>query len=271
MKTATKTGLSFGFSAVNAGQRNTTVEPQLIAVSTEGNFRITPPVSKLLGVGHGEYIMFLSNVDQIDAAIANKVPEVVAFVEEAGLEFGSPEALIALHKEFDEWAIAKGILEFDPKGNVKTGTERLTKNDKAKFVSQNFTEMLEAALADAPEETKEALSRDGITKDEQADILSAFVQPKEVSKYKGSKTANPGGVTGPGTSLTFTDSNVWKQIKHDMGDDAVKFNRVFDVDVDNIQDVTLSDGAKEVTVKALVLGEYTDKEPARIGSTEAEA
>lgn len=44
----TVNGMSFGFSAVNAGQRNVAVEPQLIAVSTEGNFRMTPPVSLLL-------------------------------------------------------------------------------------------------------------------------------------------------------------------------------------------------------------------------------
>lgn len=41
----TVNGMSFGFSAVNAGQRNVAVEPQLIAVSTEGNFRMTPPKS----------------------------------------------------------------------------------------------------------------------------------------------------------------------------------------------------------------------------------
>lgn len=268
MKTvnSSKVGIGFGFSAVNAGQRNVTVEPQVIAVSTEGNFRITPAVSKVLGLQHGEYIMFLSNVDNIDAAIQNNAPEVVEFCEANGLELGSPEAMIAIHKEFDMWAVAKGIAEFDPKGNAKTGTERLTKNDKLKFVSQNFEAMLEGALEEADEETKDALSRDGITKDEQIDILTAFVTPKEVAKFKGSKVASPSQTSGIGTALTFTDSNVWKQLKADMGEEASAMNRVFDVDVEDIQDITLSDGYKEVTVKALVLGESTDKEPARIGS-----
>ena len=53
-----------------------------------------------------------------------------------------------------------------------------------------------------------------------------------------------------------------------MGDNATKFNRVFDVDLENLQDIELSDGYKTVTVKALVLGDYTDKEPARIGKGE---
>lgn len=265
MKTSNVKAMGFGFSAVNAGQRNVSVEPQVIAVSTEGNFRITPVVSRVLGVGHGDYVMFLSNVANIDAAITNKAAEVVAFCEANGLELGSPEAAIALHKEFDMWAIAKGIIEYDTKGNQKTTSERLTKNDKVKFVSQNFETMLGQAMEQADDETKDALSRDSITKEEQIDILSAFVTPRELPKYKGSKAANPAGLTGAGTSLTFTDSNVWKQLKADMGDDAIKFNRVFDVDVENLQDIVLSDGYKDVTVKALILGESVDKEPARIG------
>lgn len=265
MKTGNVKAMGFGFGVVNAGQRNVTVEPQFIAVSTEGNFRITPPVSKVLGVGHGDYIMFLNNVDNIDAAIAAKADVIVEFCEANGLEFGTPEAAIAIHKEFDMWAIAKGIIEYDTKGNVKTTTERLTKNDKVKYVSQHFEEMLAAAAEQADDETKEALSRDGITKEEQIDILTAFVVARELPKYKGSKVANPAGLTGAGTSLTFTDSNVWKQLKADMGDDAEKLNRVFDVDVENLQDVTLSDGYNEVTVKAIVLGDSVDKEPARIG------
>lgn len=265
MKTSNVKAMGFGFSAVNAGQRNVSVEPQVIAVSTEGNFRITPVVSRVLGVGHGDYVMFLSNVANIDAAITNKAAEVVAFCEVNGLELGSPEAAIALHKEFDMWAIAKGIIEYDTKGNQRTTSERLTKNDKVKFVSQNFETMLEQAMEQADDETKDALSRDGITKEEQIDILSAFVTPRELPKYKGSKTANPAGLTGAGISLTFTDSNVWKQLKADMGDDATKFNRVFDVDVENLQDIVLSDGYKDITVKALILGESVDKEPARIG------
>lgn len=270
MKTNGLKSMGFGFSAVNAGQRNTVVEPQVICVSTEGNFRLTPPVSKVLGVGHGDYVMFLNNIDAIDAAIAARVDEVVNFCNEQGLEVGTPEAAIALHKEFDMWAVAKGIVEYDTKGNQKTTTERLTKNDKIKFVTQNFEDMLATAMEQADDETKEALSRDGVTKEEQIDILAAFVTPRELPKYKGSKAANPAGLTGAGTSLTFTDSNVWKQLKADMGEDGTKFNRVFDVNLEELQDIELSDGYKTVTVKALVLGDYTDKEPARIGKSEEE-
>lgn len=260
-------GMSFGFNAINAGQRNVVIEPQVIAVSTEGNFRITPPVSKALGVQSGDYIMFLTNIDSINDAIRDNFPKIVEFCAEQGLELGSTEAAIAIHKEFDMFAIAKGVVEYDSKGNVKTTTERLSKADKLRFVSANFDEMLTAALANADDETKEALTRDGVTKEEQMDILTTFVKPRELPKHKGSKTANPAGLTGIGTSLTFTDSNVWKQLKMDMGAEATKFNRVYDVNLENIQDVTMSDGYNTVTVKAIILGDYVDKEPARIGKS----
>lgn len=259
--------LNFGFSAVNAGQRNASIEPQLIAVSTEGNFRMTAPVSRALSISNGEYVMFLSNVDNIDAAIAQKDPQIVEFCKVNELELGSAEAAIAIHKEFDAFAIAKGIKEFDTKGNVKSITERLTKNDKLKFVTQNFDEMLEAALTQADDATKDALSRDGVTKEEQMEILTAFVTPRELPKFKGSKVANPAGLTGIGTSLNFTDSNVWKQLKVDLGDEAEKFNRSYDVDVEDLQDVVINNGYKDVIVKAIILGDYTDKEPARIGKS----
>lgn len=266
MKTASKTGISFGFSAVNAGQRNTTAEPQVIVVSTEGNFRITPAVSKVLGIAHGDNVMFLSNVKEIDEAIVEKNEELAAFCEENGLELGSPEALVAIHKEFDTWGIAKGVAEFDTKGNAKTASERLSAKDKAKFVSANFDDMLERALNEADEETVSALSRDGITKEEQIDLLSAFVTPRQLPKFTGSKAANPAQLTGSGVSLTFTDSNVWKQIKVDLGEEATKVNRIYDVDVEDIQTVDITNGYETVSIKVLVLADYTDKEPMRIGA-----
>ena len=264
MKT-TSSKLAFGFSVVNAGQRKVEYAPEVIALSTQGGFKLTPAVTAALGIQSGDYAMFISTVPQVDAAIATKADVYLEFCNANGLDAETEEAAIAFRKANYMWAIAKGIVEYDTKGNQKTTSERLTKNDKIKFASQNFDEMLADAMENADDETKEALSRDGITKEEQIDILAAFVTPRELPKYKGSKAANPAGLTGAGTSLTFTDSNVWKQLKADMGDDATKLNRVFDVDVEELQDIELNNGYKTVTVKALVLGDFTDKEPARIG------
>lgn len=214
--------------------------------------------------------MFLTNVDQLNAAIAEKHSDIVAFCEEVGLDINSEEAAVAIHREFDMFAIAKGIKELDPKGNYRTCTERLSKKDKLTFVAQNFDAMLEGALESGKEELIDSLTREGITKEEQMDILSEAVKPKELPKHKGSKAASPSGTTGVGTALTFTDSNVWNQLKADLGDEATKVNRVFDVDVNNIQETVINDGYKDVKVKMLILGEYNDVKPQRVGEKDSE-
>lgn len=270
MKTSNVKGMSFGFSAVHAGQRNVSVAPQLIVVSTEGGFRMTPQVSRALGIGHGDYAMFFNNINKIEQAITAKNEILVDFCEAQGLEFGSPESKIAIHKEFDMWAVAKGVIEYDAKGNQKTTTERLSKNDKIKFATQNFETMFEAAMTQADDETKDALSREGITKEEQVEILATFVTPRELPKYSGSKVANTAGLTGAGTAVNFTDNNVWKQLKADLKEDATKLNRVYELDVENLQELAYDNGFEVVTVKALILGEYTDKEPSRIGAKSEE-
>lgn len=260
--------MAFGFAAVNAGQRNVSVEPQLIATSTEGGFRLTAPATRALGIAAGENVMFVSNVDAIDAAIASRDPQVVAFCEEQGLELGTPEALIAIHKAYDMWGVAKGIEELDAKGNHKDAQERLTKKDKVKYATANFDTMYESAMASDNEEVKEALTREGITQEEQIEILAGFVTGKTLVKVKGSKTANAAGLSGTGLTLNFTDSNVWKQLKADLRDEATAVNRVYELDLENVQDVVISNGYEDVTVKVLVLGESTDKAPARSGADE---
>lgn len=263
MKTFGK--MSFGFSAVNAGQRNVTYNPEIIANSAPGAFRITPPVSKALFVAHGDNIMFVTNVDNINKAIQDRAPEVVEFCKENGLDIDSAEANIAIHREFDMWGIAKGIQEFDAKGNPKLSRERMTKHDKAKYVDAHFEESLEAARNSSNEELVAALNREGATEEELKEILIEAIQGDEVPKYKGSKTANPAQITGYGVSLTFTDSNVWAQLKAHMGDRADKMNLVYDIDVENLADAEIFNGYETVSVKVAVLGESKEETPARVG------
>ena len=263
MKTFGK--LSFGFSAVNAGQRNVSYEPELVAGANAGSFRITPPVSKALLLQHGDNIMFVTNADNIDAAIRDKAPEVVEFCTANGLDIDSIEAAIAIHKEFDMWGIAKGIQEFDSKGNPKTTRERMTKADKVKYVDNHFEECLESARASENEELVAALNRKGATEEELKAVLIEAIQGDEVAKYKGSKCANPASTTGTGVSLTFTDSNVWNQLKADMGNTAEKLNRVFAIDVENLVDAEIFNGHENVAVKVAVLGESKEEKPIRVG------
>ena len=244
-----KKGLSFGMGIVNAGQRAVSEEPELVVVSTPGSFRMTAQVSKALGIAHGEYVMFINNCANIDNAIINKVPEVVAFCEEQGLDIESPEAAMAVHAEFDIWALAKGIAELDKNGNPCTTRVRMTKNDKIKYVNTYFQETLE-----------------GVTEDEQKELLVSCIQGDEVVKVKGSKCANTAALSGIGVTLNFTDSNVWKQLKSNMTDEeATSKNRVYTVDIDNLQEAVVNNGYKDIVVKIAMLTEYKDEEPIRIG------
>lgn len=261
-----KKGLSFGMGIVNAGQRAVSEEPELVVVSTPGSFRMTAQVSKALGIAHGEYVMFINNCANIDNAIINKVPEVVAFCEEQGLDIESPEAAMAIHAEFDIWALAKGIAELDKNGNPCITRVRMTKNDKIKYVNTYFQETLEGALSSSNEELKAALGREGITEDEQKELLVSCIQGDEIAKIKGSKCANTAALSGIGVTLNFTDSNVWKQLKADMTDEeATSKNRVYTVDIDNLQEAVVNNGHKDIVVKIAMLTEYKDEEPIRIG------
>ena len=257
-----KKGLSFGMSVVNAGQRAVSEEPELIATSTNGGFRVSSSVTRALGVGHGEYVMFIKNVDEVQEAINSQIPEFIAFCEEAGLDPMSAEAATAFHKEFDIWAIAKGVACYDKHGNPLTIRERMTKNDKEKILENRFAEILEGAMASGDEELVAALSVEGITADEQKEILMGSLQGDLVQKYMGSKCANTSGMTGAGTILNFTDSNVWMRLKADAAEPE-KINRKFSIDLENSIPVQVDNGKEVVTVKAFILGEYKDEAPAR--------
>lgn len=265
---------SFGFSMVNAGQRMSgNVDPQLIAVSTNGGFRLTGAATRLLGIMSGDNVMFINNLSEIDSAIADTThpmhADLVAFCEERGIVLGEPEAALEIHKEFDLWAVAKGIKEFDTKGNAKIAKERLSKKDKLTYATQHYEEMVQTVMESKEEgadAVRDQLTREGITREEELEILASLVTGREVESYTGSKCANPTGQTGSGLSVTFTDSNVWAQLKSDIAaDDRDKLNRVYDLAVDDITVVEISNGYQVVEVKAIPLGAFVDKAPARVG------
>lgn len=262
--------INFSVSAVNAGQRNVVVNPEVIASSTNGGFRVTPPVSKALGLAHGDYLMFLNNINEIDQAINAQMPELVEFCNENGVELGTSEAYNLIHREFDEWYVAKGIALKNGKGNYLMSNERLTKKDKTTYATQNFDTMMAAAMEQADDEVKDALNREGITKEEQIDILSEFVTPREVVKYQGCKLANPAQLTGIGTSLTGTDSNVWNQLKNDL-EDKEAVNRSFAIDITSPEEFEINNGFENVKVTAFLLGAYTDEAPIQRNKKNADA
>lgn len=252
--------LNFGtVTIVNAGQRQTSVEPQLIFTSTPGGIRITPPVSKFLGIQHGDYIMFINTVAMVDAAINEAIVNpnnedvavIISFCEKNGLDINDPAARLALHKEFDEWYIAKGIQEFDSKGNIKTIKERLTKEDKLSFVKANVEDLKQSVLGSNNEELIATISRPDITEDELYNALTKVVSGQTVPSFAGSKCANSAKMMGVGTTLNFTDSAVWSTIKADLGDNATKKNRVYDINLDQAEKIEVNNGFENVSITVL--------------------
>lgn len=263
--------LSFGLGAVNVAKRNAVSEPELIVNPTVGGFRITPAVSRALSLTNGGYIMFVSNIDAIEQAIANKDENLVAFCAEENIDMNTPEGVKAIHEAFDEWGIAKGIQMFDKNGNAVKTKERMSKTDKVEYVTNNFDDVLKAAIENGEPEFAASLQVEGITKEEQIEILANAVNPEQVNKYYGSKCSNYSNLSGTGVSLTFSDSAVWGALKEDLGEEAKKMSRTFEVDIKELREVPYFNGHKEVIVKAAMLGEFKDTESARKSKGEDDA
>lgn len=263
--------LSFGLGAVNVAKRNAVSEPELVVNPTVGGFRITPAVSRALGLTNGGYIMFVSNIDAIEQAIANKDENLVAFCAEENIDMNTPEGVKAIHEAFDEWGIAKGIQMFDKNGNAVKIKERMSKTDKVEYVTNNFDDVLKAAIENGEPEFAASLQVEGITKEEQIEILANAVNPEQVNKYYGSKCSNSSNLSGTGVSLTFSDSAVWGALKKDLGEEAKKMSRTFEVDIKELREVPYFNGHKEVIVKAAMLGEFKDTESTRKSKGEDDA
>lgn len=263
--------LSFGLGAVNVAKRNAVSEPELVVNPTLGGFRITPAVSRALGLTNGGYIMFVSNIDAIEQAIANKDENLVAFCAEENIDMNTPEGVKAIHEAFDEWGIAKGIQMFDKNGNAVKTKERMSKTDKVEYVTNNFDDVLKAAVENGEPEFAASLQVEGITKEEQIEILANAVNPEQVNKYYGSKCSNSSNLSGTGVSLTFSDSAVWGALKEDLGEEAKKMSRTFEVDIKELREVPYFNGHKEVIVKAAMLGEFKDTESTRKSKGEDDA
>lgn len=263
--------LSFGLGAVNVAKRNTVSEPELVVNPTVGGFRITPAVSRALDLTNGGYIMFVSNIDAIEQAIVNKDENLVAFCAEENIDMNTPEGVKAIHEAFDEWGIAKGIQMFDKNGNAVKTKERMSKTDKVEYVTNNFDDVLKAAIENGEPEFAASLQVEGITKEEQIEILANAVNPEQVNKYYGSKCSNSSNLSGTGISLTFSDSAVWGALKEDLGEEAKKMSRTFEVDIKELREVPYFNGHKGVIVKAAMLGEFKDTESTRKSKGEDDA
>lgn len=239
-----KLGIKFGISAVVAGQKKSSVmaEPMLTAQSTQGKFIITPIVSKTLNIANGEYIMFLNNIQGVEAAIQSRSEELLTLAAENNIDIETAEGQEQIMKMVSQWFIAKGVPQYDAKGEPIMVSERYTKADKEKYLDVHKAEIV-AANHD------ELVGIFGeLSDDELADKLTIdMVEVPKYHKCSGCKTASTSTTNGTGLQLNFSDSAVWSSLKADIAEPTTK-NRVFDVKLDEGTVIDYFDGYKNVNV-----------------------
>lgn len=243
-------GLQFGFSAVQSGKRvmQSSNEPTLTANSTKAKFSLTGAVTRIMGLVPGDTVQFISNVADIDAAIAERDAEVVAWCEANNVEFGTEAARAALIQTFGEYGICKGIPLFEKDGKVKLVGVRMTAEQKAAAFELNKEKIAEE-LGKSVEE---------ITIDDYAPVTRA---------YSGARTSTSSNLNGVGLPLTFSDSSMWNELKENLGEDAEKINRVFEVNLNEPFVVAVETGKvigdekETVEVNAYKISFKADEEP----------
>ena len=252
--------VQFGFNAVQAGQKSSTVnaEPRLVANSTLGKFVITSPVSKALGIAVGENVMFLNNISDVEKAIQDRVEAIVDWANENGIDLDTREGFDAALAEFTMWAIAKGVLQYDSKGNPIMASERYTKEDKQKYIDTHADEIL-------AENRDVLIARNG-GEDADDDTLKSLITVDDIEAPKyhsctGSKTATTSSATGVGCQLNFTDTAIWTALKADLGDNKEKKNRVYNVCLDESFTVNVHNGKEVVEVSAYPIEFVADEDP----------
>ena len=241
--------ISFGFNAVQAGQKSATVnaQPQLIVSPTSGKFTITAPVSKKLQIAVGENIMFLNNISSVEQAIVQRDEALVNWAAENGVDLDSREGQDAVLKEFTVWAIAKGVLLYDAKGNPVMASERYSKADKEAFIKRNAANFLDS-MRDA------LIERVGNPDASDEELIAAItVDDVESPKYhalSGSKTSTSSTATGIGLQLSFTDTAIWNSMKADLGNDKENYTRYYKVLLDDAFETEVNNGYQNETIFA---------------------
>ena len=236
--------VSFGFSAVVAGQKTSgNNEPQLIANSTKGKFTITGAVSKAMGIAVGEYVQFVHNIAEIEAAIVAGNDDVKAVAAELGVDLDTREGQLEVVKALTQWGIIKGQPMIDSKGKPVMVSARFTEEDKKAFIKEHSKEILEA-------NRDELIERVGNPEATDEELIAAVniddIEYPKVPGFTGSKTSSTSNATGVGLQLGFTDSAVWNQLKSDLGDNATKKNRIFKVLLEEA--IKTSVDGKELTI-----------------------
>lgn len=265
-----KTGnkCAFGFSAVATGQKSATVNatPQLVVTSSLGKFTLTAPASKALGIAVGENVMFVNNIANVKNAIQLQTADVVEIAEKLGVDLNTIEGQNAVLKECTMWGIAKGIAEYNSKGEPAKIAIRLTEADKQRIIDEKGAEIVANHRAELDEKYGFAdLSDEEVV----ARLTPDMITSPKVQSYTGSKTGTVGNGTGVGLTLNFACAAIWDHLKADLGEDATKKVRIFDVLTEEATVTKMSNGYEMVDVMFMPLAFNEDRDPIVRTSKEA--
>lgn len=241
-----KLGRIFSIQAVQAGQKSATLnaEPQLIANSTNGKFTLTAPVTKAMKIAVGDYVMFGNNISDVEAAINDNNPDVLAWASENGVDITTAEGQKAVLEAFTEWYIAKGYKKYDKTGTPLQVAQRFTKEDKLTYIKNHAEEI----LAVNREALIERIGNPDATDEELiASLTPEDIESPKVDAFEGSKTASTGNFTGTGAQLGFTDTAVWNALKAGL-EDKNKKNRIFKVVLEEPIKVNVFNGYEDTEV-----------------------
>lgn len=268
-----KLGVKFTISAIQSGMKSSVAnaDPQLLVKSTNGQFTITSAVSKALGIAAGENVMFLNNLDGIEAALANPSEEIANYAAEQGWDLNTREGVDAFVKDQLTWYIAKGVLLYKPNGSEVLATVRVSKEDKLAYIKEHGLEMIQGMDEETKAQFAAAHELEGASDEELAEAITVEDVPSPTyHAASGSKTATTSSATGTGLQLNFTDSSIWASLKADIEkDNREKVNRVFDVKLDESETVKYHNGKELVDVLAYPIEFKVDKAPLSRGAKAA--
>lgn len=249
-------------NAVQAGQKSSTVnaEPRLIANSTVGKFQVTSVVSKALGVAVGENIQFFNNIEGLEKLANTPNADVITFCEENSIDINTVEGKRQFVELCTTWYIAKGHQEFTANGKPIMSTIRCSKEDKMEAIKQNGAELIQDEAFRAV--LIERVGDENATDEELINaILPDDIESPKTESFTGSRTATTGTSTGVGCPLNFTDTSIWNAMKADLGEDKNKKNRIYNVLLNQPEQVQVNNGYETISVTAYPIEFIEDTDP----------
>ena len=185
-----------------------------------------------------------------------KGEDILALAAELGYDLNTKDGEDAMVAHLTQWYIAKGVLQYNSKGEPVMATERYTKEDKVKYLAEHALELVAA--------NRDALVKEfgELSDEELAEHLTVdMVESPKFHAASGSKTATTASTTGVGCQLIFTDSSICTSLKKDLGDDAPRMNRVYKVLVDEAQTAEFNNGKENIDITILPIEFKEDVAP----------